>query len=103
VRYACEDLETLRKRLKRLDGEVVGTLQHHKVGQLLTSIGGIGNTTAAMIIAELGDPARFKSAAALAAYVVAGALRCVYSGDFIQSGRKLKVRNSIRGSLFGYF
>lgn len=69
VRYACEDLETLRKRLKRLDGEVVGTLQHHKVGQLLTSIGGIGNTTAAMIIAELGDPARFRSARALAAYV----------------------------------
>ena len=69
VRYACEDLETLRKRLKRLDGEVAGTLQQHQVGQLLTTIGGIGDTTAAMIIAELGDPARFQSAGALAAYV----------------------------------
>jgi transposase len=69
VRYACEDLEILRKRLKRLDREVVETLQHHQVGQLLTSIGGIGDTTAAMIVAELGDPARFKSAGALAAYV----------------------------------
>ena len=69
VRYACEDLETLRKRLKRLDGAVAGTLQQHQVGQLLTTIGGIGDTTAAMIIAELGDPARFQSAGALAAYV----------------------------------
>jgi transposase len=68
VRYACEDLATLRKRLKRLDGEVVATLQQHQVGQLLTSIGGIGDTTAAMIIAELGDLPRFRSAGALAAY-----------------------------------
>ena len=59
----------MRKRLKRLDGEVAGNLQQHQVGQLLTTIGGIGDTTAAMIIAELGDPARFASAAALAAYV----------------------------------
>jgi transposase len=69
VRYACEDLETLRKRLKRLDREVAGTLQQHQIGHLLTTIDGIGDTTAAMIIAELGDPSRFKSAAALAAYV----------------------------------
>ena len=52
-----------------MDREVAGTLQQHQVGQLLTSIGGIGDTTAAMIIAELGDPARFESAGALAAYV----------------------------------
>ncbi len=69
VRYVCEDLETLRKRLKRLDGDVAGTLQRHQVGQLLTTIGGIGETTAAMLIAELGDPACFASAAALTAYV----------------------------------
>ena len=59
----------LRKRLKRLDGAVAGALQQHHVGQLLTTIGGIGETTAAMLIAELGDPARFASAAALTAYV----------------------------------
>jgi transposase len=39
------------------------------VGQLLTTIGGIGETTAATLIAELGDPARFAGAAALTAYV----------------------------------
>ena len=38
-------------------------------GSTVTSIGGIGDTTAAMIIAELGDPARFENAGALAAYV----------------------------------
>jgi transposase len=69
-RYACEDLETLRKRIKRLE-EVAGTLQQHHVGQLLTTSGGIGATTAAMIIAELGDPARFDSAGALAAWAYA--------------------------------
>jgi transposase len=69
VRYACEDLETLRKRLKQLDSEISGKLQQHQVGKLLTSIGGIGDSTAAMLIAELGDPARFASAGALTAYV----------------------------------
>ncbi len=69
VRYACEDLETLRQRLKRLDVDVAAKLQEHQVGKLLTTIGGIGDHTAAMLIAELGDPARFESAAALAAYV----------------------------------
>jgi len=67
VRYACEDLETLRQRLKRLDGDIAAKLQQHQVGKLLTSIAGIGDNTAAMLIAELGDPARFQSAGALAA------------------------------------
>ena len=69
VRYACEDLATLRERLKWLDGDIAGKLEQHQVGKLLTTIGGIGSTTAAVLIAELGDPARFASAAALAAYV----------------------------------
>jgi transposase len=69
VRYACEDLETLRQRLKRLDGDITAGLQQHQVGKLLTTIAGIGDNTAAMLIAELGDPARFHSAASLAAYV----------------------------------
>jgi transposase len=69
VRYACEDLETLRMRLKQLDGDIAAKLQQHEVGRLLTSIAGIGDNTAACLIAELGDPARFESARALAAYV----------------------------------
>ena len=41
----------------------------HEVGTLLTTIDGIGRTTAARLIAELGDPADFATASALAAYV----------------------------------
>jgi transposase len=68
VRYACEDLETLRARLKQLDRDIASKLQQHEIGKLLTTIGGIGDNTAACLIAELGDPARFESARALAAY-----------------------------------
>jgi len=44
-------------------------LEQHDLGKLLTTINGVGAQTAAYLIAELGDPARFHSAAALASYV----------------------------------
>lgn len=69
VRYACEDLEILRARLKHLDSDIASKLQQHEVGRLLTTIAGVGDNTAACLIAELGDPAHFESARALAAYV----------------------------------
>jgi transposase len=69
VRYACEDLDTLRRRLHQLDRDIEGKLREHEVGQLLTTINGIGPHTAARLIAELGNPADFHTAAALAAYV----------------------------------
>jgi transposase len=69
VRYLCEDLAVLRKRLKDIDRDIAEQLSAHEVGTLLTSIDGIGATTAARLIAELGDPADFATAAALAAYV----------------------------------
>jgi transposase len=69
VRYACEDLDILRRRLRQLDRDIAGTLGAHEVGTLLTSIEGIGPNTAARLIAELGDPAEFRAPGALAAYV----------------------------------
>lgn len=69
VRYACEDLDLLRRRLQDLEGDIEATLAEHEVGTLLTSIDGIGPQTAARLVAELGDPAQFRSAKALAAYV----------------------------------
>jgi transposase len=69
VRYLCEDLDTLRRRLRGLDRDIDGKLAQHEVGSLLTSIEGIGSQTAARLIATLGDPADFHSAAALASYV----------------------------------
>jgi transposase len=69
VRCACEDLYVLRRRLRELDSDIERTLQDHEVGTLLTTLDGIGPTTAARLVAELGDIASFRSAAAIAAYV----------------------------------
>jgi transposase len=69
VRFFCEDLDVLRRRLADLEQEIERVLADHQVGQLLTTIEGIGPQTAAKLVAELGDPALFRSAGALAAYV----------------------------------
>ena len=69
VRYACEDLDVLRRRLKSCDKDITGKLAEHEVGTLLTTIDGIGPLTAARLVAELGDPSAFRSAGALAAHV----------------------------------
>lgn len=69
VRCICEDLDLLRRRLRDIDGDIERTLRDHEVGTLLTTIDGIGTQTAARLVAELGDPARFRDAAALASYV----------------------------------
>jgi transposase len=69
VRCACEDLDLLRRRLRELDNDIERTLKDHEVGTLLTTLDGIGPTTAARLVAELGDIASFRSAAAIASYV----------------------------------
>jgi transposase len=68
VRYACEDLELLRKRLQALEADIEGTLDRHEVGKLLTTIQGIGPQTAARLVAQ-ANPLDFQSAAHLASYV----------------------------------
>jgi transposase len=68
--HACEDIATLRRRIRLLDKDLGATIGKHDVASLLLTIDGIGNTTAARLVAELGDPAAtFRDAAALAAYV----------------------------------
>jgi transposase len=69
VRYACEDIDVLRRRLRSLESDIERRLMQHEVGKLLTTIDGIGPQTAACIMAETGDPSRFHSLAALASYV----------------------------------
>lgn len=88
--YACEDIRTLKARLRKLERDISGTLENHKIGSLLTTIDGIGDTTAALLVAELGDISRFTSADALAAYVG------VVPG-LSQSGKKTGNRASISG------
>jgi transposase len=85
VRYGCEDLDVLRRRLRSLERDIARLLEQHEVGTLLTTIDGIGPQTAARLVAELGDPAAFRNAGALAAYVgVIPALR--------QSGKRQTTR-----------
>lgn len=69
VRFACQDIRLLKERLRTLDEGIVATLREHEVGSLLTTIDGIGETTAAKIVGELGDPSHFRDAGALASYV----------------------------------
>ena len=69
VRHTCEDLDLLRRRIREIDDDIDRTLGDHEVGSLLTSIEGIGKQTAARLISELGDPAEFRDASALASYV----------------------------------
>jgi transposase len=69
VRYTCEDLGVLRRRIRELERDIERKLGEHEVGSLLTTIDGIGPTTAARVIAKLGDPADFDSAGAVASFV----------------------------------
>ena len=69
VRYACEDIDVLRKRLKDADDRIRRVLADHEVGQLLVTINGLGPNSVARIIAAVRDPSLFRSPAAFAAYV----------------------------------
>src|SRR5262249_34844262 len=69
VRYTCEDLERLRRRLRSLEHDIERLLDAHDIGRLLTTIEGIGPQTSARLVATFGDFTGFPSAAALAAYV----------------------------------
>jgi transposase len=67
--HICQDLDLWRKRLADVERDIEDLLDTHQVGKLLTTIKGIGPQSAARIIAAVGDPARFRSANALAAYL----------------------------------
>ena len=69
ARHICQDLDLWRRRLAEIEHDIEDLLDTHEVGKLLTTIEGIGPQSAARIIAAVGDPARFRNAAAFAAYV----------------------------------
>lgn len=69
VRYTCEDLDLLRRRLRALEHDIERLLDGHEVGRLLTTIDGIGPQTSARLVATFGDFTGFPSGAALASYV----------------------------------
>ena len=67
--HICQDLDLWRKPLADVERDIKDLLDTHQVGKFLTTIEGIGPQSAARIIAAVGDPAHFKSAAAFAGYV----------------------------------
>jgi transposase len=69
ARHACEDIATLRSRIRQLEKDTGATISKHDIGSLLLTIDGIGDITAARLLAELGDPSSFRSPDALASYV----------------------------------
>jgi len=86
--HICQDLDLWRQRLADLERDIGALLDTHQVGKLLTTIEGIGPQSAARIIAAVGDPARFRSPGALAAYLgVVPGLR--------QSGKSNRARAAI--------
>jgi transposase len=69
VRYLCKHIRLLKEHLCELESDIERKLEDNEVGKLLTTIDGIGPQTSARIVAAVGDPARFRSAAAFAAYL----------------------------------
>lgn len=69
IRYACEDLDLWRGRLRIVERDIERLVEAHDVGKLLTTIPGIGPQTAARLVARVGDPADFRDGGALAAFV----------------------------------
>jgi transposase len=101
VRYACEDIAVLRRRLKDADDRMQQLLGRSEIAQLMITINGLGPNSAARIIAAVGDPSLFRSAAAFAAYV--GAIPATrHSGKKApMSARKHWLGNAtLRGALW---
>jgi transposase len=69
VRYACEQLELLRRQLRQTSRDIDGQIASHKLGALLVTIPGIGPQTAARVLAEAGDLSAFRDGNALASYI----------------------------------
>ncbi len=68
MKYACADIELVRTRLKQLERDCRTQASGARDWQTAHDQG-IGALTAACFIGEVGDPARFRSAGALASYV----------------------------------
>lgn len=85
MQYLCQDLDRLRAKLRELRAELERRIGEHPVASLLLTIDGLGTTGVARIVAAVGDPARFRNAAAFAAYV--GAVPGTYESGLRQGGR----------------
>jgi transposase len=69
VRYACEQLDLLRRQLRQVSGDIDRLIAGHELGKLVVTIPGIGPLTAARVLAEAGDLSAFRDGHALASYI----------------------------------
>lgn len=98
-------MQWLQASIKELERQIEDHIDGHpglrEDAQLITSIPGIGNTTAAKVMAYLGDVRRFKNAKALAAFIGVTP-RLKLSGSSVR-GRSMISRNGhaqIRHALY---
>jgi transposase len=62
-------MATLRERMCQLDGDIEAHLEGYELGRRMVQFDGLGPLTVARVLAEVGNPAAFKSPKALVAYV----------------------------------
>jgi transposase len=66
---SLRDLIALYDReVARLEGQIHRQLRHHRGYQAIQAIAGVGRTIAAVLVAEIGDVGRFRSAEALCSW-----------------------------------
>jgi transposase len=61
-------IELYDREVAMLEGEIHNQLRHHRGYQAIQAIDGIGPTIAAVLVAEIGDVGRFRSAQALCSW-----------------------------------
>src|SRR5262249_49730132 len=67
-RQLIREVRLINENLQEIDNEVAAILRNSREGQILLSIPGLGNTTAATILATIGAIENFKTAGHLKSY-----------------------------------
>jgi transposase len=61
-------IELYDRQVTMLEGQIHQQLRHHRGYQAIQAIDGVGRTIAAVLVAEIGDVGRFRSAQALCSW-----------------------------------
>lgn len=85
VRAFCADLDVPRKSLRSVEKQIADSVRGHDLASVLTSIDGLGTLTVGLLLARLGDPAHFRSGAALASY--SGVVPAISQSGLARPGR----------------
>ena len=99
LKLLIEQIKFIEAQVSDVDNEISVILD--KIKSPITTIPGIANVTAAVILGEIGDISRFSNASKLAAYAGIDA-SVSQSGNYISSNNKMSKRGSpyLRKALF---